>query len=387
MSDSDYLMLGSTGAPSPPAGPLGRLAISGVNFLDAGKPWKYRAVTAFTLLQDGFTGINMPFLQWAVGIGANTVRVFGMWSVTGFAPWLVEGYYSGFDQLCARLAATGLRLHFVAFTDQVPPLPGNTDIRMSDDQQNTHLRRIVEIAREYPNVLLEICNEDWKNGGIAGRFPREWFDGVLTTRSSWEDGKTPLEAGSVLDWTTEHTPRGSQWERKAKNLLETSRQGLGDFPATGKPAIAGEPERLQNATPRQYADYVAVAELFASGACLHGDGDTLQRCRIPADDSVARAVAAVWADPPPADLAAIGEYSRGQKDGQGTCPLVHRDRYDDDGNEVEPSGSLRTFAMLAGNRATAVVVSPGPGWRLEPRNGWRVVRSYGYAGNTIDLEQ
>jgi hypothetical protein len=196
---------------------------------------------------------------------------------------------------------------------------------------------------------------------------------LLTTRSSWEDGSTPLEAGSVLDFTTEHTPRGDGWERKSKNLLETSRLGIGDFPPTNKPAIAGEPERLQNATPRQYADYVAVAELFASGACLHGDGDTLQRCRIPADQSVARAVAAVWADPPPEDLAAAGTYTRG---GMPTCPLAHSDDL-----------ALRTFAMIAGNRATAVVVSPRPGWSLQPVNGWRVTRVYGYDGNTIDLER
>jgi hypothetical protein len=242
-----------------------------------------------------------------------------------------------------------------------------------------HMTRVVEVLRGHDNALVEICNEDWKNGGIAGRFHETLFTGVKVTRSSWEDGNTPLEVGSVLDFTTEHTPRGDGWERKSKNLLETSRLGIGEegkpgyFPPTNKPAIAGEPERLQNATPRQYADYVAVAELFASGACLHGDGDTLQRCRIPADQSVAQAVAAVWADPPPADLAATGAYTRG---GLPDCPLAHSDDL-----------ALRTFAMIAGHRATAVVVSPRPGWSLQPVNGWKVTRVYGYEGNCVDLER
>jgi hypothetical protein len=334
-------------------------------------------VTAFTLLQDYCNGgMDLEFVRWAAGLGANTVRIFGMWSVTGFDPRSTIGYYESLDVLCMQLEILDLRLHFVAFTDQVP----GSSVLMSSDEQTAHLRRVVDVLSRHDNVLLEYVNEDWKNGGIAHR----WIstNEILTTRSSWEDGNTPLEVGSVLDYTTEHTPRGDGWERKSKNLLETSRLGMGEegepdyFRPTNKPAIAGEPERLQNATPRQYADYVAVAELFASGACLHGDGDTLQRCRIPADQSVAQAVAAVWASPPPADLAAVGTYVRGQKDGGGPCPIAHSDDL-----------ALRTFAMVAGNRATAVVVSPRPGWSLQPVNGWRVARQYGFEGNCIDLER
>lgn len=324
-------------------------------------------MTAFTLFQDSEAAKD--FLYWALSLGTNTVRVFGMWSVTDFDPRRYgDKYYANLHQLCSILAACGLRLHFVAFTDQI----SGSSVLMSEEEQADHVQRVANVLSWHDNALLELVNEDWKNGAIAGRL-KPFTGTLLTTRSSWEDGNTPLEAGSVLDFTTEHTPRGDGWERKSKNLLETSRLGIGDFPPTNKPAIAGEPERLQNATPRQYADYVAVAELFASGACLHGDGDTLQRCRIPADQSVAQAVAAVWADPPPADLAAVGTYTRG---GMPTCPIAHSDDL-----------ALRTFAMIAGSRATAVVVSPRPGWALQPVNGWRVTRVYGYDGNTVDLER
>jgi hypothetical protein len=329
-----------------------------------------------TLVRDRL--FDEPFAQWARALGANALRVFGMWNVTGFDPRQFSSYYDMLDYGCDWLADNGLRLHFVAFTDQVP----GSSVLMSGDEQNAHAQKCAEVLRRHDNVLLEVCNEDWKNGGISGRFPREWFAGVLTTRSSWEDGNTPEEAGSVLDFTTEHTPRGDGWQRKSKNLLETSRQGLGAYPPTNKPAIGGEPERLQNATPRQYADYMAVAELFGSGACLHGDGATLQRCRIPDDRSMPNAVAALWADSAPPELAGAGDYTRG---GLGSCPLVHRDRYDDDGREVDASGALRTFAMLAGGRATAVVVDPGPAWQLETTGGWRAQRQYGPHGQLIDL--
>jgi hypothetical protein len=373
MRPADYFLLGGTGA-APPSGPLGRLTTSGVNFLDAGKPWKYRAVTAFTLFQDSEAAKS--FLYWVLSLGANTVRVFGMWSVTDFDPRRYgDKYYDYLDRMCEILASCGLRLHFVAFTDQVP----GSSVLMTREEQQNHWANVAVGLSGHDNVFIEVCNEDWKNGGIAADFSPQTVS-PLYTRSSWEDGKTPLEAGSVLDFTTEHTPRGDGWERKSKNLLETSRLGIGEegqpgyFPPSNKPAIAGEPNRLEDSTPRQYADYVAVAELFASGACLHGLG--LERCQIPADDSVARAVAAVWADPPPADLAASGTYVRGQKDGGGPCPIAHSDTL-----------ALRTFAMIAGNRATAIVVSPRPGWSLQPVNGWRVTRVYGYEGNTIDLER
>ncbi len=371
-----------------PRGPpayVGRLSTSGVNFVTSdGSVWKYRGVTAFTALQDYAGGRDIaPYLAWVRSLGGNTVRVFGTWVVTDFDPRRTPDYYGALDRLCTLLAQDGLRIHFVALTDQVD----GSSVRMSSAEQDAHVQRVVSILRAHDNTLLELSNEDWQNGKVSARFPRDWFVGVLTTRSSWQDGNTPLEVGSVLDWTTEHTPRGDQWERKSKNLLETSRLGLfpagvPGFPPTHEPAVGGEPERLQNATPRQYADYLAVAELYGAGACLHGDGGSLQRLNVPADQSVAQAAAAVWADPPPADLASNGTYTRG---GLADCPLVHRDRYTDDGQLLDNSGALRTFSMISGNRATAVVVSPGPGWTLQPTAGWHVVRQYGYQGNTVDL--
>src|ERR1051325_6983581 len=115
MRPADYFLLGSTGG-STPAGPLGRLTTSGVNFLDAGKPWKYRAGTAFTLFQDSEAAKS--FLYWVLSLRANTVRVFGMWSITDFDPRRYgDKYYANLHRLCEILAVCNLRLHFVAFTD------------------------------------------------------------------------------------------------------------------------------------------------------------------------------------------------------------------------------------------------------------------------------
>jgi hypothetical protein len=153
------------GRGSTPSGPLGRLTTSGVNFLDQGKPWKYRAVTAFTLLQDALQGNDQDeFLSHVHEWGANTVRVFGMWSVTGFDPRWIAPYYDMLDWLCDQLAHQGLRLHFVAFTDQVP----GSSVLMSEEEQADHVQRVANVLSWHDNALLELVNEDWKNGAIAG---------------------------------------------------------------------------------------------------------------------------------------------------------------------------------------------------------------------------
>jgi hypothetical protein len=214
-------------------------------------------------------------------------------------------------------------------------------------------------------------------------------------RSAFPDGETPLFVGSVLDATTEHTPRTFDWPRKAKNLLETARLGLiGNYPGSGKPALAGEPIGIhefdifgkRSADPRAHADYAAVVELYGAGMVLHGDWDNLQRCIVPGPQAqrCAEAVRDVWAAGIPADAAAGGTYTRG---GLNECPLEHVDRFDDAGHEVRPDGALRTFAMLQGTKATCVIVSPGAHHQIRPRVGYRVLTVRGPHGQIVELER
>jgi len=359
--------------PTPPIPPVAPLSTSGVNFLSNGTIWKYRGATAFTLLQDFAGGKDVtPYLTWVSSLGANTVRVFGTWTVTTFDPRSTPDYYGALDRLGTLLEARGLHLHFVALTDQVP----GSSILMSVSERDAHVRQVVEVLRRHPGSLLEIENETEKNGMDAPRYSASTFAGVLTARSSWFDTSLPSVVGSVLDFSTVHTPRTDDWSRKSKTLLDVSRLGWEGFDPSHKPTVGGEPQQAEKATPSDYADYIAVGELYGSGVALHSTA--MERDQSPADPSVPAAAAAAWADPPPADLASVGSYTRG---GLPDCPIVHIDN-ETDGN---PAGSLRTFCMVAGTRATCVVVRRGPAWRLQPTNGWRVARQYGFHGNSIDL--
>jgi len=255
----------------------------------------------------------------------------------------------------------------VAFTDQVAGSP----VLMSRSEQDQHLIVSLDALDGEPNVFLEAVNEDFKNGRIAARFPSEWFDGVLATRSSVQDGESPDAAGPVLSFTTDHTPRDGESERKAKNLLESSER-------THKPALGGEPPRVGEWRPRQAADYFAVAELMAAGACIHGSPETLQRCNLPNQQEQASvdAIKAIWGGTMsviPAN-AQLGAYTRGGPNAPFRCPLFHDD-----------ARALRTFAMVQGDRATCVVVRGTD----EPRgdNGWRVVGRAGYEGNVVYVER
>lgn len=336
-------------------------------------------VTAFTAFQDFLNGRDLdPYAKWTRSVGGNGWRVFYTWVLTGFCPLRSLGPQAmrrEVENFRRYMDGQGLYSHNTALCDQV----NGSSVLMSSSEQDAHLDAIVAGMQ---GRLVEEMNESWKNGG-SGRFPAERFAGTFGTRSSWQDGQSPATAGSLLQWTTEHTPRDAEWMRKGKNLLETSVQGMEkvNWEPSGVPAGGGEPigifeqdvDGSRTANASDVADYYAVAELFAAGACLHGDGTTLQRCNLPGPNAQKCAEWALAArQAVPAD-AQLGEYSRGGLD---TCPLEHSD-----------SLALRTFAMLQGNRATAVVVRPQAGWKLVTRNGWRVDSVGGPNGHVIALSR
>lgn len=354
--------------PPPPVDPvpskhLSPLTANGTALMRDGRIYKYRGVTAFTLLQRLLAGQDItPFIRWTLDQGATALRVFGEWGVTNFST-KTANYYAGLAQLAGTLEGYGLDLHFVAFTSQ-----GGGNLAMSPSAQDQHFAKVASTLQLRPNIILEYNNEDWQNGQIAHRFPK--VQGILCTRSAFQDGKAPTQAGSLLDLTTEHTPRSGEWERRAKNGLETARLGLGDIaPKTNKPPILGEPIGIASqdvsgrraSDPRKFADYFATAELYTAGACLHGDLADLQDCKIPQGRALecANAVKAVWSAGIPVDAASTGQYTRVGLNG---CP-------------VKDNGALRLYAMNQGSRSTVVVVTgdvnpqPADHWRVEGHAG------------------
>ena len=75
---------------------------------------------------------------------------------------------------------------------------------------------------------LEVSNEDWKNGQLAGRFDAALFKGVLATRSAPSEEQFPDGPGPLLDFTVHHTPRDPGWMRQANDLIEVARLGWTD---------------------------------------------------------------------------------------------------------------------------------------------------------------
>jgi hypothetical protein len=382
-SDEARAKRGETG-PIPPDA-LVPLTISGTTFRRPdGTIWKYRMVTAFTAFQDFLAGdMNKldAYAAWTRSVGGNGWRVFYTWVITDFNPLRQLGAARLRTELEAfrrYMDGQGLYSHNTVFCDQVP----GSSVLLDRTEQDLLLDyvRVVMQGRH-----VEIANEYWKNGGadLTARYSLSWLSGTFGMRSSWRDGERPDAPGALVTCTSEHTPRDEEWPRKAKNLAETSLLGMPavSWPASGLPAIAGEPIGIfevdipgsRTANASDVADYYAVAELFGAGACLHGDGTTLQRCQLPGPNAQR---CAEWAkaarEAIPAD-AQTGHYTRGGLD---DCPLEHSD-----------SLALRTFGMLQGDRGTVVVVRPAPGWEPRARNGWRIEDVTGPNGHIVTVSR
>jgi hypothetical protein len=205
--------------------------------------------------------------------------------------------------------------------------------------------------------------------------------GVLSSRGAAQDA-SPWLCLPSWHYLTDHSPRDSEWPRKAKNILEFTTLGAAGWAAQEKPGVEDEPigidetavagSRTDNA--QDCADYYAVAHLFGAGATLHTQalgidgvlpGAVAQGC--------CEAVRDVWAYFSNAGIvdAQTGQYTRG---GLADCPIVHDDAL-----------ALRTFGMIQGNKAVVVPVRRQGGWALTPVAPWVVSDQGGYNQNVIVL--
>jgi hypothetical protein len=373
--------------PGPDPGPsiVRPLHRDGVQLLDdRGLPFKVRGVDAFTAVQlwlDGQRDQLETYARWARSIGANTWCFFTQWRVTTFDPRAYGNvvYYPGIYEFRAWLVSQGFQPLPVFFCDQQDGSP----IQMSRGEREIHFDTLNEI---FNPDLKEYVNEDWQNGGIAHTF-REI---ELASRSAIQDGAAPDAPGRLMSWVSLNGQRKAEWPRTSKDAYERQQETL-------RPAIFREPpvgifettipwSRSNNV--RDFADFHAMAELCSSGSVLHGDKSNLQTCTVPGPraQDCAEAVAEVWDAGLSKDAAAFGRYTRG---GLGDCPLQHEDRYDEDGRDVNPRGTLRTFAFIEGDRATAVLVQPGDQYPTVPRgdHGWRVVGMRGPHSQIVDCER
>lgn len=366
-------------------GAVSELSVNGMEFIANGVSIKMRAVTAFTIWQDfiaGELGKLSDFVGYFTAKKFNAFRGFGDWGNTGFNPVHNQGNYEKLAELDAWINDRGARLFLTCFTDQVD----GSSVLMSKAEQDFHHAQCAEALLKRKTSWREWVNEYRKNWKEPYPIPlsRSVGAGVVSTISTWYDGHDPQEQGQYLDYLTKHLGGfDEEWSRKSKVGHEAQRQGLGPYPAAGKPCVIGEKPRIaEGALPREYADSTALEEMLCSGGCLHGgfgpsrghDSD-LQHCVIPTNpDAIAcvDAAASVFdiIDP---HTAANGEYRNGPSNGV----LEHDD-----------NRTLRTYVMIEGSKATAVrVKGRKAGQPAVAVNDWRITDMRGYEDNVVFLER
>lgn len=284
-------------APRPP--PISALHADGRIFrTETNDPWRWRGVSAFKLLNRHAAGEDItPIL--AAFRGFNILRVF--WYVT----WLGTGWEpSTAEQVSAfanRVGQDGFYVELVLLTGDEP-------------QYVEPARRLVQAlttADPPPkNILFEIGNEPTANGKAINVWAlKPDLDASPFLYASGDNERTPLFGRYV----TAHTPRDSEWPRKAHDLLEYYNGGgpsAPTDPARRVPIVADEPIRPDQAgfNENDFLAYFATSSLLGAGATFHYDGGKFNL--LPTGDEarcMQASLAGLMAFPADAPL---GPYSR-----------------------------------------------------------------------------
>lgn len=280
-------------APRPP--PLHRLTVDGPIFRSDGEPWRWRGVTAFPLLDRFARGDDLePLLTTFRGF--NLLRVF--WYVT----WPGTGWgardAATVRAFCNRVGQAGFYVELVLLTDDDPG-------RLEPARQ-----LVRELSADPPiNLLIEIGNEPNIHKNIDVWALRDVLDASPFLYASGDNERNPW-FGRYL---TAHTPRDSEWPRKAHDLLEYYHGGgpsAPSDPAHHVPIVADEPIRPDEAgyVDSDFLAYFATSSLLGAGATFHYDGGKFGR--VPTGDEarcMQAALAGLLAFPADAPL---GPYSR-----------------------------------------------------------------------------
>jgi hypothetical protein len=371
-------------------------------FTDAnGKAWTYKGVSMFLLYYRWLLGEDIgPVVSWCAAMGANVVRVLGMvnWPNKGqtFGPGINANWWPELPRFIEYLASRGMRIEFVVFASA-------QDIMPKQDEQRTHLHRVVDTIGGVWNVFIEIANEPGQNGCDPVAIwnmsePRPcpmaygMNDMVVTQQP---DGLWVATMPHVLSYITPHLPRDPEdaWSRKAKDLSEY-RDGSGDgsengplFAGAHVPPVSDEPKGASEAAAVAGRQRSAIAEhhLWHHGnALINGAGSTFHhdaglQAVLPKPDGdeqkCADAVAVAWANIP-AEFQ-TGTYTRGGLD---SLPMVWQGEY-------FPEASSRIYGRILGDRAVCIAIKPLDGWVPAAAPGWRITAKFGPMDSLVHLER
>lgn len=328
------------------SGNVGRLSISGPNFIDKdGNVVIRKSLTAFCAPKryaEGRLDEVRAYLQWAVSQGFNEVRVFSRVDWTGPPGIGVESGWeyneAACEQLLTEAAGYGLRVEVVAHTGKYG----------SFQQMASHLEAVDKLCQRHDNALLEIYNEPQQNGGndlvyelIKAYPPRTpgWASGVYDP--------TPYPAGQSM---TYHSPRKDEWSRCTKDSIEYA-SGSGPntsfSPGYPGPVMLDEPPQFEQTIRDQdhvwpaaddWMAYGAGCGFFGCGGTAHGNPE-FQKCIIPTSPAMLDCVKAFIA-------------------GFNTVPPQHYQGYNRGDPPSNNPGSRRYFRWDDNGRAYEICIRP-----------------------------
>lgn len=243
-----------------------RLRVDGLDFRDeSGQKWVMRGCSDFLLFQRFLDGQDIePALHERAAVGANCLRVFGMFDggLGRFHPGDYPNFDAGVQAFTDLLAQHAFYVFWVVFADAQIVMPSVPD----QQQWLAHFR---DLVRGRSNVLLELANENFKNGVNAANFSKP--DGVLSCSGSGGAGMDPPQP--FWDWSDLHPERGDKWPLSSTTLFFAINGFGGPFPGTHQATVAGEPIGFaDNADPGRRANDPQAAYRLGADSALWGAG-------------------------------------------------------------------------------------------------------------------
>lgn len=298
-------------------------------FRAGGRPWRWKGVSAFKLLDHFARGEDIqPYLDAYAGYNLLRMWLYVTWPGVGWEP-PDHATVARFLQICRNKS---WYVELTLLTDDDPArIPAAAELLAHLD------------LHDLPNLLIEIGNEPTSHKNINTAALRT---AVEQTGFLYSSGDYEESSRFFGDFLTAHTPRDAEWPRKAHDLLEYFTGGgpsTPNDPAHHVPCVADEPPKPQDVGGNKEQDFMAyggVCALLGAGATFHCESGKL--CALPNDEE-RRCAAAM--------LAGLNAFPA-------DAPLGGYRRIDERG------GSLRTYAV--GNCMVRVRPqtpdAPEPGW-------------------------
>jgi hypothetical protein len=200
------------------------IGVRGAEFIVNGTRWAWRASSDFRLPHRFMTGENIqPVLDDRRAAGATLVRCLAMkannigWELI---PSRIPDYWGAVRRFFDALGAAGFACEWTVFADTRTVMP-------DPNAQQDFWRQTLDVARNYPYVLLELVNEAGHPTQSLDpqRFPRP--SGVLASHGS--GGTDEDVVRPVWDYAAYHARRGALPDaRSASNYSPYAYQS--DYP-------------------------------------------------------------------------------------------------------------------------------------------------------------